>query len=183
MFSKVLVANRGEIAVRIIRTLLKMGVASVAVWSDADRFAPHVTLADQAVRLGPAPAAESYLNIDAVIAACNTTGADAVHPGYGFLSENAAFAERLTAEGITFIGPRPDHLRAFGLKHTARALAQNAGVPLLPGSGLLANADAAAGASGCSYAPTKSHSGRPLPPSNAPRPPVSAMRASTWNGL
>jgi urea carboxylase len=152
MFQRVLIANRGEIAVRIIRTLKRMGVGSVAVWSDADRFAPHVALADAAARLGPAPAADSYLNVDAVIAAAKATGADAVHPGYGFLSENAGFAERLAAEGIAFIGPRPDHLRAFGLKHTARELAQAAGVPLLPGSGLLSDADSAAqAAAGIGY--------------------------------
>jgi len=144
MFTRVLVANRGEIALRIIRTLRRMGVGSVAVWSDADRFAPHVAAADRSVRLGPAPSAESYLNVDAVIAACRQTGAQAVHPGYGFLSENAAFAERLAAEGIAFIGPRPEHLRAFGLKHTARDLAAAAGVPLLPGTGLLDSADQAA---------------------------------------
>ncbi|MGY6548220.1 MAG: 5-oxoprolinase/urea amidolyase family protein [Roseinatronobacter sp.] len=141
MFRKVLVANRGEIARRVIRSLRGMGVASVAVWSDADRFAPHVTEADEAVRLGPAPASESYLNIDAVLRACRDTGADAVHPGYGFLSENAAFAEALARDGISFIGPRPEHLRDFGLKHTARALAQAAGVPLLPGTGLLDTLD------------------------------------------
>lgn len=140
MFSKVLVANRGEIAVRIIQTLRKMGIASVAVWSDADRFTPAVRLADENVRLGPAPATDSYLNVDAVIAACKQTGAQAVHPGYGFLSENVAFAERLAKEGITFIGPHLDHLRAFGMKHTAREIAQAAGVPLLPGSDLLASA-------------------------------------------
>ncbi len=143
MFKTVLVANRGEIAVRIIRTLRSMGISPVAVYSDADRFAPHVRLADHAVRLGPAPAAESYLNVAAVIAAAQATGAEAVHPGYGFLSENAAFAEALAAEGITFIGPHPRHLRDFGLKHTARDLAQKAGVPLLPGTGLLADVEAA----------------------------------------
>jgi len=143
MFKTVLVANRGEIAVRIIRTLRAMGISPVAVYSDADRFAPHVRLADQAVRLGPAPAAESYLNVAAVIAAARATGAEAVHPGYGFLSENAGFAETLAAEGITFIGPHPRHLRDFGLKHTARDLAQAAGVPLLPGTGLLADVGAA----------------------------------------
>lgn len=137
MFTKVLVANRGEIAVRVIKTLRKMGIASVAVWSDADRFSPAVRLADEAVRLGPAPAAQSYLDVDAVIAACKQTGAQAVHPGYGFLSENVAFAERLSEAGITFIGPNPDQLRDFGMKHTARDLALAAGVPLLPGSGLL----------------------------------------------
>ncbi len=144
MFQRVLVANRGEIAVRVMRTLRQMGISPVAVYSDADRFAPHVRLADKAVRLGPAPAADSYLNIDAVIAACRETGAQAVHPGYGFLSENIGFAERLAVEGIAFIGPAPDHIRAFGLKHTARELAQAAGVPLLPGSGLLSGADEAA---------------------------------------
>ncbi|RKE79470.1 5-oxoprolinase/urea amidolyase family protein [Rhizobium sp. AG855] len=137
MFKKVLIANRGEIAVRVIKTLQKMGIASVAVYSDADRFSKPVLMADEAVRLGPAPASESYLNVDAVIAACRQTGAEAVHPGYGFLSENIGFAERLKAEGIIFIGPTPDNISAFGLKHTARELAKASGVPLLPGSGLL----------------------------------------------
>ena len=139
--TKLLIANRGEIAVRVIRTLRRMGVASVAVHSDADRFALPVRLADEAVRLGPAPAAESYLDVVAVIKACKATGAEAVHPGYGFLSENIGFAEALAAEGIAFIGPRPEHLSAFGLKHTARDLAEAAGVPLLPGSGLLSDLD------------------------------------------
>ena len=143
MFRKVLVANRGEIAGRIIRTLRRMGVASVAVYSDADRFSPPVLLADEAVRIGPAPAAESYLNTPAIIDACRRTGAEAVHPGYGFLSERAEFAEALEAAGIRFIGPRPEHLRAFGLKHAARELAQRSAVPLLPGSGLLASLGAA----------------------------------------
>ena len=137
MFTKVLIANRGEIVGRIGRTLRKMGVQSVAVYSDADRFARPVLEADEALRIGPAPASESYLNVEAILDACRKTGAQAVHPGYGFLSENVGFAERLAAEGITFIGPRPDHLRAFGLKHTARDIAQKSGVPLLPGSGLL----------------------------------------------
>lgn len=139
MFQKVLIANRGEIAVRVIKTLRKMGIASVAVYSDADRFSKAVLMADEAVRLGPAPAAESYLNVEAVIAACRETGAEAVHPGYGFLSENIGFAERLKAEGITFIGPSPDNIAAFGLKHTARELAKASGVPLLPGSSLIAS--------------------------------------------
>ena len=143
MFKKVLIANRGEIAIRVIKTLRRMGIASVAVHSDADRFAKPAMMADEAVRLGPAPASESYLNVDAVIAACKATGADAVHPGYGFLSENIGFAERLAAEGIAFIGPRPEHLSAFGLKHTARELAKASGVPLLPGTGLLSSADEA----------------------------------------
>ncbi|CAH0342051.1 Carbamoyl-phosphate synthase large chain [Rhizobium sp. CECT 9324] len=143
MFKKVLIANRGEIAVRVIRTLKTMGIASVAVYSDADRFSKAVLMADEAVRLGPAPASESYLNVDAVIAACRQTGAQAVHPGYGFLSENIGFAERLKSEGITFIGPSPANIADFGLKHTARELARDSGVPLLPGSDLLDSGDAA----------------------------------------
>jgi urea carboxylase len=148
MFTKVLVANRGEIAGRVMRTLRRMGVASVAVYSDADRFTRPVREADEAVRIGPPAAAESYLDIAAIIAACRATGAEAVHPGYGFLSEKPDFAEALNTAGIRFIGPRPEHMRAFGLKHTARALAEAEGVPLLPGSGLLADvaeAEAAAG--------------------------------------
>ena len=141
MFSKVLIANRGEIAGRIGRTLRKMGIASVAVYSDADRFTRPVLDADEAVRVGPAPAAESYLNIDAIVAACLATGAQAVHPGYGFLSENRLFAEKLAQHGIVFIGPRPEHLEAFGLKHKAREIAQISRVPLLPGSGLLETID------------------------------------------
>ncbi|HTH95922.1 MAG TPA: biotin carboxylase N-terminal domain-containing protein, partial [Stellaceae bacterium] len=137
MFSKILIANRGEIAARIIRTSRRMGLKTVAVYSDADRFTRAVDLADEAVRLGPAPAAESYLDIEAIVAACKSTGAEAVHPGYGFLSENAGFAERLAAEGIAFIGPTPEQLRVFGLKHTARAVAAANGVPLLPGSDLI----------------------------------------------
>ncbi|KQT89012.1 urea carboxylase [Methylobacterium sp. Leaf466] len=146
MFQKILIANRGEIARRILRTCRRMGIASVAVHSDADRFTPAVLEADEVFRLGPAPASESYLNVDAVIAACKATGAQAVHPGYGFLSENVAFAERLAAEGIVFIGPRPEHLRAFGLKHTARELAKASGVPLLPGTDLLPDLATALGA-------------------------------------
>ena len=143
MFKKILIANRGEIAVRIIGTLRRMGIASVAVYSDADRFSKAPLMADETVRLGPAPALESYLNIDAVIAACKATGAEAVHPGYGFLSENIGFAERLAKEGIVFIGPTPDNIAAFGLKHTARELARTSGVPLLPGSDLVETSEAA----------------------------------------
>ncbi|MCO5065247.1 MAG: urea carboxylase [Rhizobiaceae bacterium] len=137
MFQKVLVANRGEIAVRIIRTLDRMGIASVAVYSDADRFAMATRLARESVRLGPSPATESYLDIEAVIAACKATGAQAVHPGYGFLSENTRFVERLRQEGIVFIGPTQSNIADFGLKHTARELARTCGVPLLPGSDLI----------------------------------------------
>lgn len=143
MFTKVLIANRGEICARVVKTLRRMGIASVAVYSDADRFTLPVLSADEAVHIGPSPAKQSYLDIDAVIAACKATGAQAVHPGYGFLSENAGFVERLNAAGITFIGPRVEHLRGFGLKHTARALAKAAGVPLLPGTDILENVEAA----------------------------------------
>ncbi|CAN7387072.1 urea carboxylase [Phenylobacterium sp. LjRoot219] len=143
MFSKVLIANRGAIACRIIRTLRRMGVASVAVFSDADAGSAHVSQADEAVRLGPAPAAESYLNVEAVLAAAKATGAEAIHPGYGFLSENTAFAEACAAAGIAFIGPTPENILAFGLKHTARDLAQAYGVPLAPGTDLLTDAEAA----------------------------------------
>ncbi len=143
MFDKILIANRGEIAVRIIRTCKRMGIATVAVASEADRFARAALDAGETIVLGPAPPARSYLDVEAVLAACRATGAQAVHPGYGFLSENAGFAERLAAEGIAFIGPRPKHLRAFGLKHTARDLAKASGVPLMPGSPLLANVDEA----------------------------------------
>ncbi|MDE2239858.1 MAG: urea carboxylase, partial [Rhodospirillales bacterium] len=143
MFSKVLIANRGEILGRVCRTLREMGIGSVAIYSDADRFSPTVLAADEAVRIGPPPAAESYLNIEAIIKACQETGAEAVHPGYGFLSERVEFAEKLAAAGIKFIGPRPEHLRDFGLKHTARDLAQKAGVPMLPGTGVLATREEA----------------------------------------
>jgi len=143
VFRKILVANRGEIAARILRTLRRLRISSVAVHSDADRFTLPIRLADEAVRIGPPPAAESYLNVDAILEACRRTRAEAVHPGYGFLSENAEFAERLAAEGVAFIGPRPEHIRAFGLKHSARALAAQAGVPLLPGSALLEDLPAA----------------------------------------
>ena len=148
MFSKVLIANRGEIACRVIRTLKRMGIGSVAVYSHADRHAAHVLEADEAVCVGPAPAAESYLNVEAVIAAAKATGAEAVHPGYGFLSENAGFAEALAASGIKFIGPRPEHMTAFGLKHEARALAKACNVPLVPGTDLLETLDDAKAAAG-----------------------------------
>ncbi|MGH8446533.1 MAG: biotin carboxylase N-terminal domain-containing protein, partial [Solimonas sp.] len=143
MFHKVLIANRGEIAGRVVRSLRRLGIRSVAVYSDADRYTAPVLAADEAVHIGGNAARGSYLNVDAIVAACLATGAQAVHPGYGFLSENAAFAERLATHGIRFIGPRPEHLRGFGLKHTARELAQHSGVPLLPGSGLLDDVDGA----------------------------------------
>jgi urea carboxylase len=137
MFRKVLIANRGEIACRVIRTLDRMGIASVAVYSEADANSLHVSLADEAVCIGPPQPAESYLRIDKILEAAKTTGAEAIHPGYGFLSENPNFAEACAAAGIAFVGPTPDQMRAFGLKHSARALAEQAGVPLAPGSLLL----------------------------------------------
>jgi urea carboxylase len=152
MFGTVLIANRGEIAGRIARTLRRMGIAAAGVASDADRFSPVMRGMDRLARLGPGPASATYLNVDAIVAAARETGAEAVHPGYGFLSENIGFAERLAMEGIRFIGPRPEHIRAFGLKHTARELAKAAGVPLLPGSDILKDvAEAKAEASRIGY--------------------------------
>ncbi|MCR6632793.1 MAG: urea carboxylase [Magnetospirillum sp.] len=140
MFTKVLIANRGAIACRIIRTLRRMGIKSVAVYSEADRHSLHVAEADEAVCIGPAAPAQSYLRADALLEVARTVGAQAIHPGYGFLSENPAFAEDCAESGVVFIGPTPAQMRAFGLKHTARELAERAGVPLAPGSGLLADA-------------------------------------------
>ena len=137
MFAKVLIANRGEIACRIIRTLKKMQIASVAVYSHADAGSLHVMIADESVCLGEPPAKESYLDGEKIIQAAKDTGAQAIHPGYGFLSENAAFARRCAEEGIIFIGPTPLHMEEFGLKHTARSMAKAHGVPLLPGTELL----------------------------------------------
>src|SRR5258708_31061663 len=143
MFRSVLIANRGEIGARIIRTLKRLGVEAIGIASDSDRFTLPMRMADRVMRLGPGGVAETYLNIDAIITACHESGAEAVHPGYGFLSENAAFAERLAAEGLHFIGPKPAHIRAFGLKHTAREVAASSCVPLLPGSGLLEDVEQA----------------------------------------
>ena len=137
MFKKVLIANRGAIACRIIRSLKKMGVGSVAIFSDADANSLHVAQADEAVGIGGNTAAESYLDFEKVFAAARQTGAEAIHPGYGFLSENADFAEACAKAGFKFVGPTPTQMRDFGLKHTARALAQQNGVPMLPGSELL----------------------------------------------
>jgi urea carboxylase len=148
MMDTVLVANRGEIACRVIRTLRKMGIRSVAVYSEADARSRHVVEADQSVAIGPAPAASSYLDVPRILAAAHTTGARGIHPGYGFLSENAEFAEAVEARGMAFIGPTPDQIRRFGLKHTARELAAASGVPLLPGTGILASLDEAIAAAG-----------------------------------
>ena len=143
MFEKVLIANRGEIAVRICRTLDALGIGSVAVYSEADRDALHVEAAREAVSLGEGGVAETYLDQAKLLGAVRRTGAEAVHPGYGFLSENSAFAQALEDRGVVFIGPRPAHIRSFGLKHEARQLAESAGLALLPGSGVLADVDEA----------------------------------------
>jgi len=143
MFRRVLIANRGAIACRVIRTLRKMGVGSVAVYSEADRHSLHVEQADETVCIGPPPAAQSYLSIPAILKAARETRAEAIHPGYGFLSENAKFAEACAEHGIVFIGPTPRQMRDFGLKHTAREIAAENGVPMLPGTGVLKDVDAA----------------------------------------
>jgi acetyl-CoA carboxylase biotin carboxylase subunit len=134
MFDKVLIANRGEIALRVLRACKELGIATVAVHSTADSEAMHVKLADESVCIGPPPARESYLNIPSLLAACEITGADAVHPGYGFLSENARFAEILAEHGIGFIGPKAEHIRIMGDKIEAKRTAKRLGIPVVPGS-------------------------------------------------
>jgi propionyl-CoA carboxylase alpha chain len=133
MFKKILIANRGEIACRIMRTARRMGIATVAVYSDADAEALHVRMADEAIRVGPSPSAESYLKIERIVEACRKTGAEAVHPGYGFLSENATFARALAKAGVAFIGPTPEAIAAMGDKIASKKLAQAAGVSSVPG--------------------------------------------------
>lgn len=133
MFSKILIANRGEIACRVIRTAKRLGIRTVSVYSDAERDALHVALADEAVHIGPAAASDSYLSKEKIIAAAKRTGAEAIHPGYGFLSENAGFAEAVEDAGLVFIGPSPASIRAMGLKDAAKALMEKAGVPVVPG--------------------------------------------------
>jgi acetyl-CoA carboxylase, biotin carboxylase subunit len=134
MFDKILIANRGEIALRVIRAAREMGIKSVAVHSTADTDAMHVRMADESVCIGPAPSSESYLSKAAIISACEITGAQAVHPGYGFLSENASFAQALEDHGITFIGPNAEHIRIMGDKITAKVTAKDLGIPVVPGS-------------------------------------------------
>ena len=145
MFDKVLIANRGAIACRIIRTLRRLSVSPVAVYSQADAHSLHVSQADEAICIGEALATETYLDTGRILDAARRTGAQAIHPGYGFLSENAAFAEECERRGIAFIGPTPQQLRDFGLKHTARSLAEASGVPMLPGTGLLKDVPQALG--------------------------------------
>ena len=134
MFEKILIANRGEIALRVIRACAEMGIKSVAVHSTADADAMHVRLADESVCIGPPSAAQSYLSVPAIISACEITGADAIHPGYGFLSENAAFVQIVEDHGLTFIGPTAEHIRIMGDKITAKETMKNLGVPVVPGS-------------------------------------------------
>ncbi|MFB2605793.1 biotin carboxylase N-terminal domain-containing protein, partial [Rhizobium phaseoli] len=133
MFKKILIANRGEIACRVIKTARRMGISTVAVYSDADRDALHVEMADEAVHIGPAAASESYLVAEKIIAACKATGAEAVHPGYGFLSERAAFCAELEKQGIVFIGPKPKAIMAMGDKIESKKFANAAGVSTVPG--------------------------------------------------
>jgi acetyl-CoA carboxylase biotin carboxylase subunit len=134
MFEKILIANRGEIALRILRACKDLGIPTVAVHSTADADAMHVRLADESVCIGPPPSRDSYLNVPALVTACEITGADAVHPGYGFLSENARFAEILIEHGVQFIGPKPEHIRLMGNKIEAKRTAQRLGIPVVPGS-------------------------------------------------
>ena len=144
MFKKILIANRGEIACRVIKTAKRMGIQTVAIYSDADRNALHVKMADEAVHIGASPANQSYIVIDKVMEAVKKTGAEAVHPGYGFLSENSRFAEALSAAGVAFIGPPVNAIEAMGDKITSKKLAQEAGVSTVPGyMGLIADADEA----------------------------------------
>jgi len=134
LFQKILIANRGEIALRIQRACRELGIRTVAVHSTADAQAMHVRLADESVCIGPPSARDSYLNIPAILSAAAVTGADAIHPGYGFLSENAEFAEMVEAHGLTFIGPSSAHIRMMGDKITAKTAMASLGVPLVPGS-------------------------------------------------
>ena len=133
MFKKILIANRGEIACRVMRTCKRLGIATVAVYSDADRHALHVQMADEAVHIGPARAAESYLNAERILAVAKQTGAEAVHPGYGFLSENEDFARACAKAGIVFIGPTPEAIDLMGSKSAAKSLMEKAKVPVTPG--------------------------------------------------
>ena len=189
MFEKVLIANRGEIALRIHRACKEMGIATVAVHSTADADAMHVRLADESVCIGPPPAAKSYLNIPAIIAAAEITGAQAIHPGYGFLSENAHFAEIVAEHGMTFIGPTPEHIRLMGDKIAAKQAAIDAGMPVVPGSDggvateedakkvakkigypVLIKAAAGGGGRGMKVARTRRRTGAKRSPPRAPRP-------------
>src|SRR5215217_345246 len=134
MFDKILIANRGEIALRVVRACREMGIQSVAVHSTADADAMHVRMADEAICIGPPPSSQSYLSFPSIISACEITGAQAIHPGYGFLSENAAFVQAVEDHGLTFIGPKAEHIRIMGDKITAKETAKALGIPVVPGS-------------------------------------------------
>jgi len=153
MFDKILIANRGEIALRVLRACKELGIPTVAVHSTADADAMHVRFADESVCIGPPAAKDSYLNIPSILSACEITGADAVHPGYGFLSENARFAEILAEHGVQFIGPKPEHIRLMGDKIEAKRTAKKLGIPVVPGSegGVGSDHEAASVASGIGY--------------------------------
>ncbi|MEC7190114.1 MAG: biotin carboxylase N-terminal domain-containing protein, partial [Pseudomonadota bacterium] len=144
LFSKLLIANRGEIACRVMRTAKALSIATVAVYSDADAAAPHVLMADEAVHIGPPPSRDSYLLVDRIIQAAKDTGAEAIHPGYGFLSENARFVEAVQAAGLTFVGPDVQAIKVMGDKIESKALAKSAGVSCVPGTdGAVSNIDEA----------------------------------------
>ena len=189
MFNRVLVANRGEIAVRVIRALHELGVEAVAVYSTADEDALHVRLADRAVRIGPPPAAESYLSIPALIAAAETTGCEAVHPGYGFVSENADFVRACEDNDLVFIGPPADVMERMGDKARAKAEMRAAGVPLVPGTeGVAEPDDARAAADELGYPGPPEGRGRRRRQGHADRhgagrarrPPTSGRRPRRW---
>eukprot|EP01041_Mallomonas_annulata_P018425 gene18425-37347_t len=151
MFTKILIANRGEIALRVLRACKELGIATVAVHSTADADAMHVKLADESVCIGPPPARESYLNIPAILSAATIAGADAIHPGYGFLSENAAFAQAVIDAGLIWVGPTPDVIARMGDKLSAKRLMQAAGVPTLPAAEIIAGMDLQAAAAEIGY--------------------------------
>ena len=173
MFKKILIANRGEIACRVIKTARKMGIQTVAVYSDADRNGLHVSMADEAIHIGPPAAAESYIVIDKIMDAIKQSGAEAVHPGYGFLSENPKFAEALEAEGVAFIGPPVNAIKAMGDKITSKKIAQEAGVSTVPGyMGLIEDAEDAVKIS--------NQVGYPVPDQELVMPDYEDPRAPGW---
>ena len=199
MFKRILIANRGEIAVRVFRACRELDIQPVVVYSQADADALHVQLAEEAYCIGPARSADSYLNTDAILTVATAAGCDAVHPGYGFLSENADFADACAQAGVTFIGPSGDVIRAMGNKAAARKLMQRAGVPVVPGSDgavasareardladaigypVLIKASAGGGGRGCAGCTTRSSSSPSLRRPGARPSPASAAGSSTW---